>query len=204
MTLDFTLPKRRDAFGYGCTSIPFNWVEARTRLNLCCDDDTIAVDLPFPFYFYGQEYETAFVCTNGFIGFQGYDYRCFNDLIPRPEPPNAAIYAFWDDLYNSGSIRTETLGTAPDRIWVLEYKDVTFLYSDSERITFEVKLYERNGDMEFLYKSMPASGSGKSATIGLEDESGSIGFLHSFNQPVIRDGMAIRFEPPPSGRWRAS
>ncbi|HXS16889.1 MAG TPA: carboxypeptidase regulatory-like domain-containing protein, partial [Polyangiaceae bacterium] len=40
---------------------------------------------------------------------------------------------------------------------------------------------------------------GASASVGIEDEKGAIGFQYSYNQPVLESGLAVEFSLPPSG-----
>ena len=60
------------------------------------------------------------------------------------------------DLYitDVGSIDSETVGTAPNRAFVIEYTDVRVLGA-SALLDFEIKLWE-NGTIDLLYGSNPA------------------------------------------------
>lgn len=200
LTVDFTLPAREDTFGYRCQIIPLDWVDATSELPLYYDDSAVAVNLPFSFPLYGQDYRTAYVSTNGFLNFLELNARFWNSPIPDPSPPNSAIYALWDDLYvdpGAGDrVKVDTLGVVPDRVWILEYENVRFLY-DPSRVNFEVKLYERNGVIEFHYLNMPGPGDGRSATVGIENSDGSDAFQYSSDEPALRNGLAIRFLLPP-------
>ena len=117
VTVDFALPQRHDAFGYGCDFVAFGYVDGDTALPLTGDDSAIAVSLPFPFTFYGQTFSTAFVCTNGFLDFQASNTTYTNGPIPSAAAPNGTIYAFWDDLYMDASSTawTKIVGSAPNR-----------------------------------------------------------------------------------------
>jgi hypothetical protein len=58
-----------------------------------------AVPLPFPFKFYGQSFNRATICSNGWIALGDTyltDYR--NWFIPGAGAPQNLIAAFWDDL----------------------------------------------------------------------------------------------------------
>jgi hypothetical protein len=199
---NFTLPQRFDNYGYSCHIVPFNFVDANTVLPLTDDDAAIQVNLPFPFPFYGQTYERAYVTTNGFLNFLALDADYGNISLPNPSTPNAAIYLFWDDLYvdGSASVRTELLGTAPNRQFVIEWRDVAFCCVSEERVRFEVILFE-NGRILTQYTSIDANGreQGDSATVGLEDETGTTALQYSFDQPTITDGLAVLYTLPPSG-----
>jgi hypothetical protein len=117
-TLDFRLAQRRDAFGYFCEVPTPGYIEAGAVLPLAGDDASTEVNLPFPFAFYGQTYNSAHVTTNGSLNFLTPDVNFGNGAIPSTEPPNAAIYPYWDDLYvdDLASVRSELLrvGAEPD------------------------------------------------------------------------------------------
>ncbi|SCL31872.1 Serine protease, subtilisin family [Micromonospora rhizosphaerae] len=202
-TLDFTLPQRRDEYGYFCQVSTPGYLEADTVLPLSGDDQSTQVDLPFPFSFYGQTYETAHVSTNGLVNFLGPNSEFFNTSIPSTAAPNAAIYPYWDDLVVDGaaSVRTQVLGSAPARTFVIEWRNVTFFGDSSHRMDFEVVLHE-NGRVQTEYRNIDNDGweKGNSATIGIENESGNVALQYSFNAAAIGDPtFAVLYRLPPSG-----
>ena len=86
--------------------------------------------LPFPFYFYGQ-WQFAYVSTNGHVNFLAANTSYSNTSIPSTATPNTAIYALWGrslhQARSTGSVRTEQVGTAPNRSFVIEWRTVRFL-----------------------------------------------------------------------------
>ncbi|AUX24435.1 peptidase S8 [Sorangium cellulosum] len=195
---DFTLGARRDRFGYRCERIPLDWVDATDVLPLVGNDATRSIPLPFSFPLYGRSYDAAHVSTNGFLSFREPDAAPANVPIPDPRAPNAAIYPFWNDLIvdQDSAIKTRVIGAAPHRVFVIEFEDVTFFLDLTMRITFEVKLHERTGEIVFSYLRAPGLGNGGVATLGIEDKRGNDAFQYSFARPVITEGLSIRFEPP--------
>jgi subtilisin family serine protease len=201
-TLDFSLPARVDAYGYFCDLVAPAFVEGTDTLPLAGDDDAITVDLPFPFTLYGQTYSQANIATNGFIDLQEPNADFSNGSIPSPFPPNASIYAFWDDLFvdEQASILTRTEGTAPDRRFIVEWRNAAFCCISAERIGTEAILYE-DGRILLQYRDLDANGRemGNSATVGIENADGSVAFQYSLNQAVLSNGLAILFDLPPNG-----
>jgi subtilisin family serine protease len=198
-TLDFTATARRDSFGYSCRAASYGFIDANTVLSLSGDDNAAAVALPFPFTLYGQSYSTAYVSTNGFVNFLAANTTYSNTGIPNTSTPNAAIYALWDDLYVDGTatIRTELVGTAPERKFVIEWRTVRFYNTSTPVVRFEMVLFE-NGQVLLQYGTVgsDARAQGNSATIGIEDSAGSVALQYSYNQAVLSDGQAIAFLPP--------
>src|SRR5262249_52301938 len=127
-----------------------------------------------------------------------------NVAIPNTSLPNAAIYGFWDDLIvdSSSAMRTKLSGTAPNREFVVEWRNATFFLAPAtERVDFEVVLSE-SGDISLRYRNIdPADGreSGNSATVGIENSTGTDALQYSFNAPVLNDAQSIRFKVPANG-----
>ena len=183
---------------YSVDLVTPSYVEANTLLPLTGDDNCLKVPLPFSFTFYKVAYTNAYVSTNGFLSFvKGYS-SATNVSLPTTAIPNGAIYAFWDDLNvdPAASVRTELLGTAPNRRFVIEWRNVSFLGADfKKRVNFEIVLHE-NGVILLQYHNTANDGRqmGKSATVGVEDETGNSSVQFSYNQAAIGVGeFAIRF-----------
>jgi extracellular elastinolytic metalloproteinase len=193
-TLDFTLPPRSDAFGHTCRVEVAAFQEAANVLPLTGDDASLAVPLPFPFTFYGQAYSTAFVSTNGNLNFLALSSGFSNVSIPSTGTPNAAVYSFWDDLFvdEESSVRSELLGSAPDRRFVVEWRNIRFLGDTTRRIDVNVVLHE-NGQILTQSRNLADDGRelGNSATLGIENQTGTVALQYSFNQPVLAAEPAV-------------
>jgi subtilisin family serine protease len=209
--LDFVLPRRHDAFGYFCTLPAFSWVEGATPLPLGGDDTATTVTLPFTFTFYGQSHSEAHVTSNGNINFLGPNATFFNSPIPSTFEPNAAIYPFWDDLYVLGdsAVKTASLGSAPNRMFVIEWENVAFFADFSRRVDFEIVLHE-NGQILTQYQNIADDGRerGNDATIGIENHDGTDALQYSFGEAVLSGSskfsvnaptFAILYQLPPNG-----
>ena len=200
-TLDFTLPQRTDGFGYSCLPVPYAFIDANTVLPIGSMTSKADITLPFPMTFYGQTYETATVTALGYLNFASSSMVSYaNVQLPNPSLPNGAIYPFWTDMMFDGqsSVRTELVGAAPDRQFVIEWRDMGSWYAAS-RVRFEVVLNE-SGQVTLQYATGSDSWQqGSAATIGMENETGTVGFDYSYNQPVVTPETAIRFSLPPSG-----
>jgi len=174
-----------------------NYIEASTPLPLTGDDAYLPITLPFPFTLYGETYNQAYVTTNGYISFLNpYSYS-YNYPIPIFTLPNGAIYVFWDDLEvdNYASVRTELRGTAPKRLFAIEWRNVTFHYDWVNRLDFEIVLHE-TGAVLLQYRNIDNNSRerGRSATIGLENKDGNKAALFSFNTASLGLGeSAILF-----------
>src|SRR6266545_1999027 len=128
VTVNLALPARSDSFGNTCVDGSGAFVATSTLLSLTGDDATARVTLPFGFRFYGQTFTSAFVSTNGLVSFPAASTAFGNTSIPSTAAPNGAVYAYWDDLFvdSSASVRTATVGAAPNRQFVIEWRNVRF------------------------------------------------------------------------------
>ena len=201
-TLDVALPLRADGYGYTCLVEGAGYVEGDTALSLVGDDASAEIALPFPFFFYGATYSRAFVSTNGHLNFLAPSTILSNVAIPATGVPNAAIYPLWDDLVvqNPGKVWTKAQETAPNRSFIIEWRNVYFFNTPTVLVDFEVQLNE-DGSIVTRYRNLGADPRerGNSATVGIENAAGTVGLQYSFNSPVLTDDQSIRFVPPTTG-----
>ncbi|WP_428266663.1 S8 family serine peptidase [Haliangium sp.] len=204
--IDLEIPRVTDAFGYSCSTPTPAYVEASNVLPVIGDDRGTTIDLPFSFPFYGGSYDRAYVCSNGYVSFDpNSSYYCthYNRSIPTTYAPNAAIYPLWDDLYvdYNASVRTEVIGTAPNRQFVIEWRNVRVWYYYYLRVDFEVILHENSGRILMQYRNISTDPRerGSSATVGIENGAGDVAFEYSYNEAAIEGPeFALEFRLPPS------
>jgi subtilisin family serine protease len=206
---DFSLPQNSDTFGYRCRQEATSFVTATDLVTPLNGDDIVGgVALPFDFTFYGTTYAASTfvnISTNGNIQFGGGTSSSWsNGSIPSAGTPNAAIYPYWDDLYvdqPTSGIYTASLGSAPNRQFVIEWRNVRYFGDAGRRVSVEVILNE-NGDIQTMYKDIaPGDGleMGNSATVGIENAAGSVALQYSLNEAALSTGLAIRYFIPSGG-----
>ena len=193
----------------------YDWIEISGTGNLTLNnsDDSVQdnVNLGFFFNYYGTDYSRLAIANNGLLFSTGTTTQYVNEPIGQSPGVHGFIAPFWDDIvtWNGGKIYYQTLGTAPNRIFVTEWVDNQhYDYSDSG-ITFKSILYEGSNNVKFLYKDVVfgnVSGAtsndklpydnGGSATVGIESPDGTDGLQYSYNEQVIDPGKAILFKFP--------
>jgi hypothetical protein len=109
------------------------------------------------------------------------------------------IAPFWDDLDPSagGRIYTSVTGTAPNRIFTIEWRAVRHYRAGTKGATFEIQLTETTNQIWIIYQD-PTFGSasvdyGLSATAGIENTNGSAGNAYSFNQAILTTNKVLHF-----------
>ncbi|MBU1637323.1 carboxypeptidase regulatory-like domain-containing protein [bacterium] len=222
-TASSTDPTGPDAYGYYAyddidldyDGLPFDWIYEYdfldilssglgTRLNLASSDpgeqmpsqDTFSnlVTLPFSFTFYGQEYSSITVCSNGWAAFgdQSELDMFRNYQIPAQQTPDACLCPFWDDLRTSGTNRGVYYynDTANDRFIIQWTATGAFA---SQTLRFQILLLnpavyptvDGNGIVVFQYNTVtPMIGQENDVdyeTIGIQAPGGLVGLLYRFS-----------------------
>jgi hypothetical protein len=187
-----------DAFGYRWIDSDepggptYNWTDISTlgtALSFSSlDDGTASVALPFTFRFYGIDYNTLNVCTNGFMSFTSTSTAYSNAAIPETAEPNAAVYGFWDDLNLTSGGTVYSYNDVADQRFVIQFTNVPY-FSGTGTVTFQMILYA-NGTIRTQYSSV-TTGTNTSCTVGIENETGTVGLQVVFNAAYLHNNLAI-------------
>ena len=178
-------------------------------------DQTVGrLALPFSFPFYGDAYDAVYITDNGYVTFEAPEFG-FPEPIPRASRRSSRrtprSIPLWQNLVidAASSVRYETVGSAPDRAFVLEFEQMrvgpSFGDGDTNAeplaslVDFEVKLWE-DGRIDVLYGDNPASpGDGRNASIGIENAAGTDALQFSLFDDLVSSNTAYRYEIVPSG-----
>ncbi len=138
--------------------------------------------LPFNFNFYGQAVTSFKASDNGYITFNSSTEtvsRATQSKLPdtASTTPKNAIFAFWEDLQLQtdgnfpGQIATWTYGTAPNRVFVIQWRVVSPKGSSGQFAYFAIRLYEA-GYFDVVHNY----GYGTYAcTVGCQNSTGTVG-----------------------------
>jgi hypothetical protein len=175
----------------------FNWIDVSSGTSISLSDDDFATGIPlgFTFSYYGTDYTTIGVGSNGWLSFNGSD-DWYPSNVPAVDYYDGAIAPFARDLYppSASYIRYKTFGTAPNRYFVVEYNNIPD-YSGGNNKTFEIIFYESYEKIRFQYLVAPNDPYG----FGIEspDETmgmGNAGLDSLFISPtVVKNNYAIEF-----------
>jgi hypothetical protein len=141
------------------------------------------VPIGFPFTFYGTSYTSLWMSTNGFVTFAAADADAWtNACIPNSATPNGIIACYWDDLLvDPGETKYETIGSAPNRRFVLSWTNVGLWAVPTSLQTFKIILDETTNKITETIVSSADGGS--AATRGIERQDGLAGVQGSCDQP---------------------
>lgn len=189
-----------DAYGYTCETTPaVEYIDATNDTFLYEEQGFIELDLPFPFTFYGTEYNSLIAHVDGAVQFgEPSDELGENSCLTAPLGQLVAPY--WEDLDLTlyGYLEYEVVGSSPNRIYVLEWDAVPLYEDESSAVTFEVQFFEESQNIAFLYEEVgtETNGNGRGATIGLASQATGGSLTFSCNQAAVYDGDALLFVHP--------
>lgn len=82
------------------------------------------------------------------------------------------IAPLWDDLAIDGSVNYQTSGPPGNMVFTVEWLNMDWYWgATTPAISFQVKLYEATGDIDFIYRQETATPSNASASIGINNAS---------------------------------
>ena len=214
-------PTGPDAYGYiAFESVDpegpdFDWIEidptqggSGTLLNFTLDDQTLHLDLPFSFKYYGLEYDEISVCENGWIA-MGYteDTDYSNTAIPNSDGPPAMLAPFWEDFSPQQSGSVSCYYDAVNHWYIIEYYRVRQYLPTTVFETFQAVLYDpahhttATGDGKILFQWLDITDPSQ-ATFGIENQAEAVGIQlgldGSYPASVIgiQDNYSVLFMPP--------
>lgn len=170
---------------YTATAISYNPVAHVSPLTTTIMDDQNSMKIPigFSFCFYGQSYSKLVISSNGYLLFDttqanAYSQWPINSPIPAVSgAPKGAIMFPWQDLFSTGSIiRYETMGTAPNRKFVVSFDSIPYYSCTTSYFTGQVVLEETTNAIETHILSKPLCpqwNSGR-AIHGLHNQTGTM------------------------------
>lgn len=151
------------------------------------------IELPFPVFFYGQQYRKVRVHGQGLVAFDTTFHQENTNTtrkmrtIPGSAEPHNFIAAWWDQIVcNNGdgkAIHTQVVGNSPNRQFVIEWDRCRRYASNADQVaTFQVRLTENSDEIEIYYGPIVAPTSTTSTyqwagTIGVENADGSEGTM---------------------------
>jgi len=152
------------------------------------DDSTIVISLPFSFTYYGDGYDVASICSNGWFSFvDTWMYNFRNWQLPSPLGPHTLVAPYWEDLVGQfigggrDSINVFTRYDQEQGRFIIEWSRAVARDSNEDHtVTFEVILYDPavhatptgDGEIVFQYHDwalVDNQGERNYATVGMED-----------------------------------
>lgn len=185
-----------------------------------CDDCGKAIDIGFPFTFYGRTYTQLYVVSNGFIIMGGSRADlgnrsgcCVGRDIPYEDNLEGVLAPWWNDLSMKANAETAELeengrilyqlnGSSGNYELIIQYDEVRHFHNllNSEANTFQVILYQADNSIEFRYKKIIPTAS--IHTIGIESPAQDSGDKYfrtgSEASPPYTENFSVTYTPDQS------
>ena len=146
-----------DAGGYRFTDsteagppIAFNFVPiAGTPVVLTDDSTSPAEPIGFTFNYYGTDFTTVFIGSNGYLTFGAGSVDRSPDVMPNAAAPNNIIAGNWTDLDPElgGTISFLTAGAAPNQTFTVEWLNIQH-FLGGNAVRFQIILHETTNEIE--------------------------------------------------------
>jgi len=140
-----------------------------TNITSILMDDALSESIPIGFTFvYGIEvYTEVKVSSNGWIGLgTAAPHSNLSNALSDPTP-FPVLAPLWDDTsLGGGSCQYLTTGTAPNRVFTVQYSGLQWNYWAGNQHDFQVRLHE-NSKIEFIYGPEVGTPQNASASIGI-------------------------------------
>ncbi len=215
---------------YSQTSTSFDFVDisgSGTVLLENCDDCAKAVEIGFPFTFYGRTYTHMYVSANGFVipgasnPILGDRFGCCDGRgIPQEDTIHGVLAPWWIDLSMKaeaktsvaeelGKVYTELTGSAGSYVFIIQYNKVRHFHNleTDDANTFQIKLFQVDNKVEFHYKKIVANNSLHTLGIESPDEEEGITVFRGNARSALPgggDNFALRFSPPENVKLTSS
>jgi hypothetical protein len=171
-----------DATAYTATQAAYAWDTAADAgsgtllFDVGADEGSAVVTVPFAVTLFGAAANTLHVGMNGFVSLDAVDSGCCQS-VPSGNFTRTLFVDYDDHEVGAGqSVRYQTVGSAPNRRFVLSYNGVQIWMDPATRDTFQVIFYENQaafrvqygamgqlgytgiGDGAYIYTAWPAAG----------------------------------------------
>lgn len=193
----------------GSLGTTYSWIDCSGGSIITTGDDaqnTIA--WPFEFNFFDDSYTTSdvlSVCTNGFIRLDGTASTNYNDASgytlssSSTELGQIIALGVYDNKVgdNGGWVRSSVTGTAPFRVFTIEYNNLEINYNNKRYADIQVQFFETSHKVVLLLGTEDTRYQyGGNAEIGLH--AGVNGFSHLWGTVYgLADNTWIEYSPPP-------
>jgi len=179
--------------------VPYEWVDISTigtNTGITNDDQVVGpfgMRINFPWY-NGALMNQVWVCSNGWLSFNSEAYGAYSNVaIPNTATPNNLVCPFWDDLNPSQGGEVYYYADETNERFIVAWVGVPH-YSTGGSYSFEAIFYP-SGDVDFMYNEL-TPGEPNSATVGLENASGTVGIQVTYNgsgpiEPAPETGVRV-------------
>lgn len=172
-------------------------------------NETVVIDLPFTFKYYGIDYDRISISSNGWVAMdstESTDYS--NSAIPFTDGPPAMIAGLWDYLHPANPGEPGDIYyyyDATNHRFIVEYYMIEHYPTGGNYETFEIILHDPvyyptpSGDGEILVQYLTGFQVEGSLTMGIENADETVGVQYYYNGTYdslaapVTDEFAVKY-----------
>jgi len=137
------------------------------------DNNYNNIPIGFSFYFNNTTYTSLSINANGFVRFGTTTFSGSCGYTPISSTDTTCVNlvsAQGEDLQGNtgGTLRSELIGTAPNRIFVIQWKDFRHYGATAESYNFQIQLHENGNLVKFVYGPYTKNSTIRSVQVGLK------------------------------------
>lgn len=135
-----------------------------TSISLSDDEHSGVIPIGFAFNYYGNNYTQCVISSNNYITFNTLNANSFSPWTINFNVPDVstteihnAVLGPWQDINPSsgGTINYATVGTAPNRIFVVEYCNIPMFSCTNLQFSSQIQLHENGNRVQTHIISKP-------------------------------------------------
>ncbi|HSN53820.1 MAG TPA: hypothetical protein VLT32_04070, partial [Candidatus Sulfomarinibacteraceae bacterium] len=171
LPLDFPPGAEAVATGYGWSQTTGTYTEITggTQVTASCDDTSYNnIALPFTFTYDGTAFTAVSIQCNGFIA-MGTSVSSSYTPISTGTTNNVIVAIGEDQQTNTAdsTIRYETLGTAPNHVFVIQWKNFRHYNAAGDSRNYQIRLHETSNLIEVVYGPFTQNATNRTCQVGL-------------------------------------
>lgn len=178
-----------------------------TSVSLTDDRHSGIIPIGFTFTYFGNTYDNLLITSNNYITFNTAMAGTaapwnITTGIPSPTLPTNAIMGPFQDVNpnNGGAISYITIGTAPNRVFIVTFFEVPMFSCNTLCFTNQIKLFEGSNNIEMHIGNKPlcSSWNDGAAIEGIQDATGTIAYVvpgRNYPTQWTATNDAYRFSP---------
>ncbi len=175
----------------------YNWIDITgvgTSIALSDDGESSSISMGMTFNFYGVDYTSLVIGSNGAVMFNGTDLPYGNLSIPTSTTPNGIVALLWDDLNPASGNNIYYYHDTANTRFIVSYINIPH-YNTTSYNTVQLILYE-SGKIVYQYQEVGSS-SVSTCTVGIESGDGLDGTQVVYNAAYLKNNFAIQFSATP-------
>ena len=156
-------------YAWSQTTATYTEITGGTQLTTSCDDTSYSAQtIPFTFTFNGTDYTQFSLNCNGFIAMGASVSNSYTPISSGVS--NNVIVALGGDQQTNttnSEIRYETLGTTPNQVLVIQWKNFRSYAATGDLYNYQIQLYETSNVVEVVYGPFTKNATNRTSQVGL-------------------------------------